>query len=72
MAKRIHALIDLIESEMRDDDEPRDRQSERMARDYKSASPEARKAVDDAFVCLCGWTLATLIATAKAGKRKPE
>jgi len=39
-----------------------DDQSERLANDYREADAKAKQAIDDAFICLCGYSLATLIA----------
>jgi hypothetical protein len=37
------------------------------ARQYMRATPSVRQAVDDAFICLCGYSLKTLIAEHEAG-----
>lgn len=36
--------------------------SEQLAQLYRSAPPEGRKLLDEAFICLCGWNLQTLLA----------
>ena len=47
-------IAELIAS---DDDD----QSERLADEYREAEPKAKKAIDNAFICLYGYSLATLI-----------
>jgi hypothetical protein len=58
-------LIDWIEEQMASDDEPRERQSAKLADVYEEASPEARAAIDRAFTALCGYQLSTAIATVR-------
>ena len=36
-------------------------QSDRLARCYERANPNERQAIDDVFICLCGYSLQTLI-----------
>lgn len=36
-------------------------QSERLAARYERAIPSERQAIDDVFICLCGYSLQTLI-----------
>ena len=36
-------------------------QSDRLARSYERATPNERQAIDDVFICLCGYSLQTLI-----------
>jgi len=55
IVSRVHELI------ASDDDD----QSERLLNDYRAASPVEQKAIDDAFICLCGYSLATVIEQAK-------
>jgi len=50
----------LIEA-MHTDEEDWRRQSARLLWDYVEATPAQREAVDNAFICLCGWSLETLI-----------
>lgn len=54
-------LIDYIDSEMGNDDEDRDDQSEQLERVYLEASDEAKAVLDKAFICLCGWSLTNLV-----------
>jgi hypothetical protein len=36
-------------------------QSDRLARRYERATPNEREAIDDVFICLCGYSLQTLL-----------
>ncbi len=58
------SLVARVQSYMASDDCD---QSERLARQYMRATPAVRQAVDDAFICLCGYSLKTLIAEQDAG-----
>jgi hypothetical protein len=42
-----------------------DDQSERLVNDYNHATKEQQQAIDDALICICGWSLSTLIKQAK-------
>ena len=42
-----------------------DDQSERLLNEYQEAGPKEKEAIDNAFICLCGYSLATIIAEAK-------
>jgi hypothetical protein len=59
-------LIDYIEEEMRNDDEDREKESRRLVQDYEAASEAEKRAIDGALICLCGWSLPTLIEKADA------
>jgi hypothetical protein len=50
-----------IQEEMASDDDCSEEQSERLENDYLKLTPDQRRAVDDAFICICGWSLGTLI-----------
>jgi hypothetical protein len=66
------SLVARVQSYMASDDCD---QSERLARQYMRATPAVRQAVDDAFICLCGYSLETLIAeqdAAAAPAAEPE
>jgi hypothetical protein len=54
-------LIERITQEMADDDDNMTKQSELLAETYESADAAGKKLLDDAFVCLCGWTMKTLL-----------
>lgn len=58
------SLVARVQSYMASDDCD---QSERLARQYIRATPAVRQAVDDAFVCLCGYSLETLIGERDMG-----
>ena len=58
-------LIDRIQQEMLSDTEDRDDQSHYLIQEYKTASPKTQQVMDAAFICLCGYSLNTLIETTK-------
>jgi predicted transcriptional regulator len=62
--RRSPALINAVEDAMSSDDADRDRQSEKLDTLYSEATDVERAVLDKAFVCLCGWTLKTLISEA--------
>jgi hypothetical protein len=53
------SLSNYIAREIDTDD---DDQSERVVNDYNNATEQQKKAVDDIFIGLTGWSLETLIA----------
>jgi hypothetical protein len=56
------ALIDRIEELILSDDEyPRDDQSDRLIDEYEKASPESKEVIDNIFICLCGYSLKSII-----------
>lgn len=55
------SLIERIQDEINSDDEDPQEQSLRLIRLHLAASPETRAVLDDAFICLCGYSLTTLI-----------
>ena len=54
-------LIDLVQEAMLSDDEDRSKQSDILRRTYEGASLEAKNQIDKCFICLCGWSLETLL-----------
>jgi hypothetical protein len=54
-------LIDRIEHEMLTDDEDREKESAYLEAAYQDASDEAKQAIDNCFIALCGWELQTMI-----------
>lgn len=54
-------LIEQVLEAMQTDDENSDKQSRILKRDYEAATAAQRLAIDNAFICLCGWSLKTLI-----------
>ncbi|MGH1439757.1 MAG: hypothetical protein ACRBBR_06575 [Cellvibrionaceae bacterium] len=58
-------LIEIIFEEMWSDDANRDKQSDLLKKRYKQATDKEKNAIDDTLVCLCGWSLNTLIINAK-------
>jgi hypothetical protein len=61
MTDRYMRLVAHITDEMRNDD---DDQSERLAALYETADEKGKDILDQAFICLCGWSLKTLMANA--------
>ena len=57
-------LIDFILEAMNTDDDNTEKQSAILARVYQSATPDQQKALDEAFIALCGWSLGSAIKTA--------
>ena len=49
-------LIDWIEQQMAIDDEDRGKQSLALRWIYESSSPPQRQALNDALICLCGYS----------------
>lgn len=54
-------LIEKIFSEMQNDDSDMAKESEVLLRFYNSGCPEYRAGMDMLCICLCGWTVKTLI-----------
>ena len=54
-------LIDRVEEAMSTDDENREKQSAILLRTYEKASPAEQAKIDECFICICGWSLKTLI-----------
>ena len=57
-------LVDWIEHQMARDDEDRGKQSYRLRVVYEESGPAERKALDDAMICICGYSLETPRASA--------
>lgn len=53
------SLIQKIHYLMTNDD---DDQSERLVDTYEQSGPKEKQAIDDVFVCLCGYSLKTILA----------
>jgi hypothetical protein len=56
------SLITTIQTAMLDDDED---DSERLEHLYQDANPEEKELLDNAFICLCGYSLGRLIQMTK-------
>lgn len=54
-------LIEKICQQMETDDADTDKQSEILLDVWKKATPEQVKAIDETLLCLCGWSMKTLI-----------
>lgn len=52
-------LIERIYEEMLSDDED---DSDRLKALYEQATPDQKKVLDDALICICGYSLQTLIS----------
>lgn len=61
MARKQATLLAKVERAMRTDDANRENQSERLIRKYNNATDDEKTLLDECFICLCGWSLATLI-----------
>ena len=59
-------LIELVYSEMTTDTDGDSRQAERLVRLYAEAGDIGKWHLDEAMMCLCGWTMKTLIQRQKA------
>ena len=53
-------LIELILSEMQDDDADTEDQSQRLEQVYDEADQTGKKAIDDTLICLCGYSMDSL------------
>lgn len=58
-------LINEIQELMLTDEDNRERQSEKLISVYESASFEQKIQIDKCFICLCGYSLETLIEKRK-------
>lgn len=58
-------LVERIQNLIASDDVD---QGERMVRDFQTLSQSQREAVDDIFICLCGYRLTTLIEDESLGE----
>jgi len=54
-------LIDRVQSEMENDDEDREEQSEILLSIYDDADEKTKSVIDKVIICLCGWSLKTLL-----------
>jgi hypothetical protein len=61
----MRSIADIVVREIATDS---DDQTERLVRDYEAATAIEQKAIDNAFISLCGWSLKTLITRAKGGR----
>ena len=58
----IHTMnyLELIAREMQTDDSNWDDQSRRLKRLYDEATPEGKRVINDALICVCGWSMTSL------------
>jgi hypothetical protein len=54
-------LIDWVEQEMSSDQEDREKQSSKLRMLYEESGPVERQVLDDALICLCGYSFATAL-----------
>jgi hypothetical protein len=54
-------LIDRVQEAMSTDDEDREKQSEYLQSIYEESDQKTRNKIDEVLMCLCGWSLKTLI-----------
>ena len=54
-------LIDRVQTEMQSDDEDREKQSAILLSVYEQADKKTKEAINEVFICLCGWSLDTLL-----------
>lgn len=54
-------LIEGIEKLMSSDSENREKQSEQLESLYEIATATQKKAIDNALICICGYSLNTII-----------
>jgi hypothetical protein len=54
-------LIEIILSEAQNDDEDTSDQSDRLNQLYDSADEKGKQLIDDALICICGWSMSSLI-----------
>jgi hypothetical protein len=54
-------LIEKVHKAILEDGETNARQAARLAWEYEHATEAEQAAIDRVFICLCGWTLRTLI-----------
>lgn len=62
------SLVSRIAEAIASDD---DDQSERLIETYKAASKTRKAAIDDIMICLCGYSMPTLIDAEEAGVPLP-
>ena len=65
-------LLGTIAEAMATDDADPIRQSRRLVAQYVHATPAQQEAIDDAFICCCGWSLRTLIARTFLGMSEED
>jgi hypothetical protein len=59
----MNTLIDWIESQMMTDDEDRAKQSSKLRDLYETATAEQREILDDALICICGYSLKSALSS---------
>lgn len=53
-------LIELIIYEAQNDEENSNNQSDRLNQLYDSADAKGKQLIDDALICICGWSMSSL------------
>lgn len=59
-------LIEAIQEAIREDDADTEKQSEILENLYNQSSDLEKQAIDDAVICLSGWSLETLLGRVDA------
>lgn len=57
-------ILELILNEMITDDEDSKHQSDMLVEHYNKLDEPYQRAIDDALICVCGWSMETLIEKA--------
>ncbi len=57
-------IISDIEYAMQNDDECRFKQSANLAHLYSNMDEAGRRSIDSALICICGWSLETILKNA--------
>lgn len=55
-------LYERIQDDMNTDDEDTDKISRKLVARYQALTDEQKEVVDDTFITLCGWSMATMIS----------
>ena len=53
-------IIEFIRAEANSDDENTEKQSDILNRNYDEGTDEQKEAIDEALMCICGWTMKTI------------
>lgn len=53
-------IIDFIREEANKDEENTEKQSDILNRAYDEGTDEQKGAIDEALMCICGWTMKTI------------
>lgn len=62
-------LIEIIFEAMTTDTDGNEKQADRLERLYNEADQTKKKLIDEVMMCLCGWTMKTLIEEKDKGEQ---